>query len=267
MNNAQSIIDEFVASAWAKWGLPSGLVLLLPHGYEGQGPNHSNAHLERFLQLAAEDNLRVIYPSTAAQYFHALREQADSLNTSPRPLIVMTGKSLLRHPLASVDARELTEGAFQAVLDDARAAKQRSSIRRVVFCSGKVALDLIGSEAYANAADIAVLRIEGVYPFPAERVASALKQYRNAREVVWVQEEPRNRGAWTFIEPRIRALLDGDTRLLYVGRPDWPSPAEGSPAQHRANQAEIVRRAFAEVEENEAPASLERPMREVTHVR
>ncbi len=247
VNNAQSVVDEFLASGCAKWGQRSGLVLLLPHGYEGQGPDHSNAHLERFLQLAADDNIRVVYCTTSGQYFHLLRRQAALLRADPRPLVVMTAKSLLRHPLAAVALRELAEGAFQPVLDDPRAASRPEAVQRVVICSGKVFADLAASEQYASAEQVAIVRVEELYPFPARRLSAVLARYQWAEEVAWLQEEPRNRGAWSFVAPRLRPLLRPGVTLSYIGRPALPSPAVGSLVMHRQEQQRIIEAAFSRV--------------------
>ena len=240
INGGQVIVDEFVASGQAKWGLRSGLVLLLPHAWEGQGPDHSGGRLERFLQLAAEDNIRVANCTTAAQYFHLLRRQAASLRTDPCPLVVMTPKSLLRHPLAAARAGELVEATFRPVLGDARAAERPEAVRRVVLCSGKVWADVEGDERRAADESVAVVRLEELYPFPGEELRSILAAYPNADEIVWLQEEPRNMGAWTFVEPRLRDLLGPDRPLRYVGRPESASPAEGWADAHKLEQKRIV---------------------------
>jgi 2-oxoglutarate dehydrogenase E1 component len=216
------------------------LMLLLPHAWEGQGPDHSGGRLERFLQLAAEDNIRVANCTTASQYFHLLRRQAASLRDNPRPLVVMTPKSLLRQPLSAARAGELTEGAFCPVLDDARAARQRDQVRRVVLCSGKVWADVEGDPRRAQEESLALIRVEELYPFPADEVRRLLASYANAREVVWLQEEPRNMGAWSFVAPRLRALIGAGRTLRYVGRPEQASPAEGWPDAHAAEQRRIV---------------------------
>ncbi|HEY3082165.1 MAG TPA: 2-oxoglutarate dehydrogenase E1 component, partial [Chloroflexota bacterium] len=250
INSAQVIVDEFVASGQAKWGLISGLILLLPHGYEGQGPDHSSARPERFLELAAEENIRVVSPTTAGQYFHMLRRQAASLGPFARPLIVMTPKSLLRHPLAESPLAELSKGRFLPLLDDARAVKP-DKIRRLVLCSGKVWVDVEASPARAaprpegtrHPADLALLRVEELYPFPDEELRTLLARYRRVKEVVWLQEEPRNMGAWVFVAPRLRELI-GDRELRYVGRPEMASPAEGWGHAHAVEQRRIVEAVF-----------------------
>jgi len=247
-NAAQVIIDQFIASARVKWQETSGLVLLLPHGYEGQGPEHSSARLERFLQLAAEDNLRIANCTTAAQYFHLLRRQAALLKTAPRPLVVMTPKSLLRHPKAASPLAELAHGSFKPVLDDSQAGERAPEITRLILCSGKVYVDLVTSPHWEEARHVAIVRVEQLYPFPEEELRRVIDRYPNARDVVWLQEEPRNMGAWTFMEPRLRPLL-GDRALRYIGRPERASPAEGLADLHDQEQARIVTEAFEGVPE------------------
>jgi len=242
IDGAQVIVDEFVLSGQAKWGLMSGLVLLLPHAWEGQGPDHSSGRLERFLEQAAEDNICVANCSTAAQYFFLLRRQAASLGAA-RPLIVMTPKSLLRHPLAASRASELIEGGFQPVLDDANARKHPHRVRRVVLCSGHIWAEVEADTRRAEIDSLAVVRIEELYPFPAQPLADVLETYSEAREVIWLQEEPRNMGAWTFVAPRLGDLLDGRT-LRYVGRPDRASPAEGWAEAHAGEQHRIISELF-----------------------
>ncbi|MGH9174302.1 MAG: 2-oxoglutarate dehydrogenase E1 component, partial [Vicinamibacterales bacterium] len=203
-NSAQVIIDQFIVAAAAKWLQSSALVLLLPHGYEGQGPEHSSARLERFLQLCAGRNLRVANCTTSAQYFHLLRRQAATLVSDPRPLVVMTPKSLLRHPRAGSDLDDLVFGRFQPVLDDSAARERADSVTRVVLCSGKVYVDVVGHDAYAEAEGVAVVRLEELHPFPERELRAVLEGYPNLNEVIWLQEEPKNMGAWLVIAPRIR---------------------------------------------------------------
>jgi 2-oxoglutarate dehydrogenase E1 component len=251
-NGAQVMIDQYLAASYQKWGQTSGLTLLLPHGYEGQGPEHSSARLERYLQLCAQDNLRVVYPTTSAQYFHLLRRQAAFLGSEPRPLVVMSPKSLLRHPYAASTLEQLATGRFNPVLSDLPFGGSAEEVTRVVLCSGKVFVDLVGTgdEQRAERLSIegvdrvAVLRVEELYPFPGEEIREALGRLPGVREVVWVQEEPRNMGAWTFVEPRLRELL-GDLPLRYEGRPERASPAEGYAHRHAAEQMRIVRAALS----------------------
>jgi 2-oxoglutarate dehydrogenase E1 component len=246
-NVGQPMIDQFIVSGQAKWGQTSGLVLLLPHGYEGQGPEHSSARLERFLQLAGHENIRVANLTTAAQYFHLLRAQA-ALEDNKRPLIIMTPKSLLRHPMAASDPAAFTEGGFLPVLDDKEARERANSVERLILCSGKVYTELAGSDLREEAVDTAVARIELLYPFPEEQVRELIEGYPNLREILWVQEEPKNMGAWTFVEPRLRVLTDGEFPVRYVGKPARPSPAQGSARFHKEEHAGIVRAAFESVE-------------------
>ena len=238
MNGAQIVIDQFISSAEEKWGQHSGLVLLLPHGYEGQGPEHSSARLERFLTLCAEGNMQVIYPTTPAQYAHALRRQMK--NNPRKPLIVISPKSLLRHPMASSPVDELTNGRFEPVLLDVATS---NSVRRVIVTSGKVYYDLRQARDKANA-NVAIVRLEQFYPFPQPMLADALKSYPNATDVVWVQEEPRNMGAWPFLHERLAALLSDNQRLQYVGRPLAAAPATGSHHRHDDQQKALIARAL-----------------------
>jgi 2-oxoglutarate dehydrogenase E1 component len=247
-NGAQVIIDQFIAAAAAKWRQPSSIVLLLPHGYEGQGPEHSSARLERFLQLAAGRNLRVANCTSAGQYFHLLRRQAMSLSTDPRPLVVMTPKSLLRHPKAGSSLHELANGGFQPVIDDPQARDRADAVSRVVFCSGKVAIDLFSHEEYGNNPAVAIVRVEELHPFPEEAIQQILGNYRNAREIVWLQEEPKNMGAWSYVAPRLRELAGETLPLRHIGRPERASPAEGSSDAHGEEQGRIVTAAFAEAQ-------------------
>jgi 2-oxoglutarate dehydrogenase E1 component len=251
-NVGQPMIDQFIVSGQAKWGQTSGLVLLLPHGYEGQGPEHSSARLERYLQLAAHDNIRIANCTTAAQYFHLLRAQA-VLRDEQRPLILMTPKSLLRHPLAASNLEEFTEGKFRMVLDDEEMSESGrvESVERLILCTGKIYMELVGSEAREEDDVTAIARVEFLYPFPEEDVKAAIEGYPNLTEIVWVQEEPRNMGAWTFMEPRLRKLVDGQLPVRYVGKPLRPSPAQASKRFHDREHAEIVRAAFKEAEETE----------------
>jgi 2-oxoglutarate dehydrogenase E1 component len=245
-NVGQPMIDQFIVSGQAKWGQTSGLVLLLPHGYEGQGPEHSSARLERYLQLAAHENVRIANLTTAAQYFHLLRAQA-ALKDKKRPLVIMTPKSLLRHPMAASSLEDLSEGSFQPLLDDERARERAESVERLILCSGKIYTELAGSEYRDEAVDTAIARIELLYPFPEQRVKDVIEGYPNLREVLWVQEEPKNMGAWTFVEPLLREITRGELPVLYVGKPPRPSPAQGSAKFHKQEHAAVVRSAFENV--------------------
>ena len=246
-NAAQVIIDSFVTTARSKWGLTSSLVLLLPHGYEGQGPDHSSARLERFLQMAAEGNLRVAISTTAAQYFHLLRRQAKLMAVDPRPLVLLSPKSLLRHPLASSSPEELSRGTFLPVMDDAEAREGREMVRRLILCSGKIFTELVagrGDAKESGAPPSAIVRLEELYPFPEEELRGVLQGYPGLQEVVWAQEEPENMGAWAFVAPRLRDLLGTKLPLRYAGRPERASPAEGSHQWHAREQRRIVREAL-----------------------
>jgi 2-oxoglutarate dehydrogenase E1 component len=241
-------------SGEAKWGLRSGLILLLPHAWEGQGPDHSGGRLERFLQLAAEDNIRIANCTTAAQYFLLLRRQAALLRSDPRPLIVMTPKSLLRHRLALARPSDLTAGEFRPVLDDAQAAERPERVRRVILCSGKVWADVETDARRAEDETLAVVRLEELYPFPGEQVENLLRGYSQAEELIWLQEEPRNAGAWTYVEPRLRELLGAEQELRYVGRPERASPAEGWSDDHAAEQRRLIDAIFVPRESSGLPA-------------
>ncbi len=245
INTAQAIIDEYVVSGYAKWEQTPSLVLLLPHGHEGQGPDHSSGRLERFLQLAAKTNIRIAYPTTAAQYFHLLRRQAALLQTDPLPLIVMTPKSLLRHPLSASTLTELAEQSWRAVIDDPNSSDDNAaSVRRLVLCSGKVYVDLVAVQQEQPDFAVAVARVEQLYSFPAAEIEAVLTRYPNLEEVVWLQEEPANMGAWEFMRWRLDELINGRWPLRYIGRPRRASPAEGSGAWHRRNQKAITEHAF-----------------------
>ncbi|MFL5955545.1 MAG: 2-oxoglutarate dehydrogenase E1 component [Gaiellaceae bacterium] len=238
-NGAQIVIDQFISSALSKWRETSRLTLLLPHGYEGNGPEHSSARLERFLQLAAQENIRIVNCTTAAQYFHLLRRQA--LDATGRPLVVVTPKGLLRLKDATSTLAELAEGSFQPVLDDARADKE--NVRRLVLCAGKVYYDLVGHEARAQADRVAVARVEQLYPFPSDHVRALVASYPALDEVVWAQEEPQNMGPWRSIRHRLEEAAGG-VPLRFVGRPWRASPSEGYPTAHLIEQDRIARDAL-----------------------
>ena len=220
-NGAQVIIDQFICSAESKWGRASGLVMLLPHGYEGMGPEHSSARLERYLQLCAEDNIQVVNATTPAQFFHLLRRQIK--RDFRKPLVVMSPKSLLRAKVAVSTVQELVEGRFHEVVDDSIDAEK---VKRVLICSGKVYYDLVNQREKAEKVrEVAILRLEQIYPWPVEALKAALGRYRNAREWVWVQEESQNMGAWSFVAPRFQEILG--QAIQYVGRDASASPASG----------------------------------------
>jgi 2-oxoglutarate dehydrogenase E1 component len=234
-NGAQVLFDQFVASAEAKWQRCSGLVCLLPHGYEGQGPEHSSARLERFLQLCADNNMQVVYPTTPAQIFHLLRRQMK--RNFRKPLIVMSPKSLLRLPNAISRVKELTNDGFYRVLDDPE-IRDRDRVSRIILCTGKIYYDLLAHREQVNRKDVALVRIEQLYPFPESVITDVLKRYAAADEVVWVQEEPKNMGAYRFVQAMLKDRLELD--LPYVGRESKPSPAVASERMHKQEQEKIL---------------------------
>jgi 2-oxoglutarate dehydrogenase E1 component len=242
-NGAQVIIDQFICSGESKWLRMDGLVMLLPHGYEGQGPEHSSARLERYLQLSAEDNWQVVVPTTPANYFHALRRQVR--RSFRKPLVVMTPKSLLRHKECVSTLADFGRGtSFKRILAETDPLAEDIKVRRVILCSGKVYFDLVAERRKRKIDDIAILRIEQLYPFPFSRLGVRLSQYPNA-EVVWCQEEPENMGAWYFVDRRIERALSGTSaRPIYIGRPEAASPATGSARTHVKEQADLVDRAL-----------------------
>ncbi|MCI0395849.1 MAG: 2-oxoglutarate dehydrogenase E1 component, partial [Chloroflexi bacterium] len=218
--------------------------LLLPHGYEGQGPDHSTGRLERFLQMAANTNMRIAVPTTAGQYFHLLRRQAALLKTDPLPLIVMTPKSLLRHPLAASPPRELAEGQWRPVIGDPQATERPEEIRRLIFCSGKVSVDLVSLDEAQRDPRVAIARVEQLYAFPRAEIEAVLDYYPKLEEVVWLQEEPANMGAWPYMRSYLEDVIQNRWPLRTIGRPDRASPAEGSFSWHQRNQRAIVEEAF-----------------------
>jgi multifunctional 2-oxoglutarate metabolism enzyme len=247
VNGAQIIIDQFLVSAEAKWNQPSGLVLLLPHGFEGQGPEHSSARIERFLQLCAENNIQVCNCTTPAQYFHLLRRQmygGPDRRGIRKPLVVFTPKSLLRHPKAVSSTGDLTSGSFQEVIGDSTAVG--NNIHRVLMCSGKVYYDLLAKREETGRNDVAIIRLEQLYPFPLQRLNDVLRRYSDMAEVYWVQEEPENMGAWNFVEEQLQELITSKRRTLkYVGRALAASPAAGAHKVHAEQQSHLVEEAFA----------------------
>jgi 2-oxoglutarate dehydrogenase E1 component len=246
-NGAQVIIDQFITSAHAKWQRMSGLVLLLPHGYEGQGPEHSSARVERFLQSCADDAIQVVNCTTPAQYFHVLRRQMRRAYRSP--LIIFTPKSLLRKASAMSRPEDLSNGRFQRVLDDPRALEQPDRVRRVVICSGKVYYDLL-EERERRMTDpdlVALVRLEQLYPWPRTEIAGVIERYRNASCVMWAQEEPSNMGGWVFVRERIQGELRPTQRLAYAGRRESASPATGSMRIHRDEQSALINHVFARI--------------------
>jgi 2-oxoglutarate dehydrogenase E1 component len=237
-NAGQVIVDTFIVSGEAKWGQTSRLTLLLPHGYEGSGPEHSSARIERFLALAAEGNIRIANPTTAAQYFHLLRRQA--LIRKPRPLIVFTPKGLLRLGEAAASPEELTEGHFHFILDDPRADDRREKVERLVLCTGKIYFDMDTSERREEAEKVAIARVELLYPFAKDQLAKLIATYPNLKEIVWVQEEPRNMGCWKVMSRRLPDVIPEGVELGYIGRPTRASPGEGYSVSHAREQDRIV---------------------------
>jgi len=244
INNAQSVIDEFLLSGRAKWGLTPSLVLLLPHGNEGMGPDHSSGRIERFLALAAEINVRIAYPSTAAQYFHLLRRQALLLKTDPLPMVIFTPKGLLRHPLTASSPHEFTTGGWQRVMDDQNLPGNKTDVKNLTLCSGRIFVDLVTSDLRKENPDDAIVRVEQLYPFPKKELEEILAGYPNLERLIWVQEEPLNMGAWNYLRPHLRQITDDRLTLHYVGRPESSSPAEGSSTLYRINQGSLIEQAF-----------------------
>jgi len=244
-NGAQVVIDQFIAAGAAKWGQLSGLTLFLPHGQDGQGPEHASARLERYLQLCAQDNMRVTQPTTPAQLFHLLRMQAAVFDR--RPLVVMTPKSLLRHPEAVSTLDELATGAFREILVDTQVEPSRvSNVERVIVSSGKVYFDLLEQRRTSGVDDTPLIRVEQLYPFPSRQLAAEFARYPNLKTVVWCQEESRNQGAWSFVEPQLREILPSAAQLRYAGPAASASTAPGYHAVHAARQAALISSAFAE---------------------
>jgi 2-oxoglutarate dehydrogenase E1 component len=237
-NGAQIVIDQFLAAAEDKWFLLSGLVLLLPHGFEGQGPEHSSARIERFLQLAAEDNFQIAQPSTAAQYFHLLRRQA--LRAWRKPLVVFTPKSMLRHPDAASPLERFGKARFEAVLPD----REVASARRVLVASGKILHELRAERTKRKIDDVAIVGLEQLYPFPEGELAAELGRYPGARDVLWVQEEPGNMGAFFYVDPILERLAKGKS-VRSVKRTASASPATGSGKAHAVEQKTLLQLAFA----------------------
>ncbi|WP_096434970.1 2-oxoglutarate dehydrogenase E1 component [Alteribacter populi] len=246
-NGAQVIFDQFVSGGRAKWGQKSGLVLLLPHGFEGQGPEHSSGRVERFLQLAAENNWHVTNVTSAAQYFHLLRRQATILEKDEvRPLVVMTPKSLLRHGKVISASEELTNGMFQPILEQPGLAENPEQVKRLVFTTGKLAIDLAeATEDLEDKDTVHIVRVEEIYPFPRQAVEELKEKYPNAKEWVWAQEEPSNMGAWHYVFPHLRNLAEDHADVLYIGRRRRSAPAEGDPKAHKQDQQRIVEDALS----------------------
>jgi 2-oxoglutarate dehydrogenase E1 component len=240
-NAAQVIIDNFIVASYEKWQLPNSLVLLLPHGYEGQGPEHSSARLERFLILCAENNMQVCNVTTPAQYFHLLRRQIKS--AMKIPLVIMTPKSLLRHPDAKSSKEEFIKGKFKEVIDDV-SIKNKKSVDRILLTSGKVYYNLLKHRDENKIKNTAIIRLEQFYPYPAKQITKALSSYSSVKEITWVQEEPKNMGAWNFLSQRLIENVPGKCNLDFVGRPESASPAVGSSRISTQQQKKLVKDAF-----------------------
>ncbi|HOZ94722.1 MAG TPA: 2-oxoglutarate dehydrogenase E1 component [Ottowia sp.] len=243
-NGAQVVIDQFIASGEVKWGRVNGITLMLPHGYEGQGPEHSSARLERFMQLAADANMQIVQPTTASQIFHVLRRQM--VRNLRKPLVIFTPKSLLRNKDATSPLSEFTKGGFQTVLgeQDAAIAKNAAKVKRVIACSGKVYYDLVKKRSEAERSDVAIVRVEQLYPFPHKAFAAELKKYPNATDIVWCQDEPQNQGAWFFIQHNIHENMHEGQKLGYAGRAASASPAVGYAHLHQDQQKALIDAAF-----------------------
>ncbi len=242
-NGGQIVIDAYISASEQKWGLKSGLVMFLPHGYEGQGPDHSSARLERYLSLAGNENMRIVNPTTPAQLFHLLRRQM--LNPVRKPLIVLTPKGLLRHPECVSRLDDFVRGSFQEILDD---PLRPQDTKKIVLCSGRIYYDISAMRAKLKINDMAVIRVEQLYPFNKERLKSILEQYEGYKEVIWMQEEPANMGAWDFLRPQLREILPKQREAHYIGRERSASTAVGSHAVHKHEVAAIMHALFKEYE-------------------
>ncbi len=236
-NGAQVVIDQFIASAGSKWGLYCGLVMLLPHGYEGQGAEHSSARIERYMQLCAERNIQVCIPTTAAQIFHLLKRQIE--RPYPRPLIVMTPKSLLRHPLATSNMECFTRERFHTIIDD-QDKPEKASVSQIILCTGKVYFDLLETRRARGIQHISIIRLEQLYPFPRTEFDAMIASYPNAKTIVWCQEEPQNQGAWDQIKHRFSRLHKSGREIYYVGRQSAAAPATGFHRVHAEEQEKLV---------------------------
>lgn len=244
VNNAQSIIDEYISSGYSKWGIKSSLIMLLPHGYEGQGPNHSSAHLERYLSLCADSNLRVIYPTKSVQYFHALRMQSKEI-LNKTPMIIMTPKSLLRHPFAASEIREFTEDNFKKIIT--YLPKSKNKINNLILCSGKIIIDLLDDELNSLSSNSAIISVEELYPFPKNEIINFLKKHKDINRFIWIQEEPKNRGAWQFVSNQLdKASLTNDFELEYCGSIQRASTSVGTSDLHKV-QTETIAKLFKDI--------------------
>jgi 2-oxoglutarate dehydrogenase E1 component len=245
VNGASTIIDQFLVAAEDKWDQTSGLVMLLPHGYEGQGPEHSSARLERFMQLAADNNMQIVQPTTASQIFHLLRRQM--VRMFRKPLVIMTPKSLLRNKDATSPLVEFTKGEFRTVIGEQSADVDAAKVKRVIACSGKVYYDLVKKRDERKSGDVAIIRVEQLYPFPHKAFAAEMKKYAGATEIVWCQDEPQNQGAWFFVQHYIHENMLEGQRLGYAGRPASASPAVGYAHLHQEQQKALLDQAFGKL--------------------
>jgi 2-oxoglutarate dehydrogenase E1 component len=243
-NGAQVVIDQFIASGEVKWGRVNGITLMLPHGYEGQGPEHSSARVERFMQLAADTNMQIVQPTTASQIFHVLRRQM--VRDLRKPLVIFTPKSLLRNKDATSPVSEFTKGNFQTVIGDTRELKAEK-VRRVIACSGKVYYDLVKKREEKGADDVAIVRVEQLYPFPHKTFGAEIRKYPKASEIVWCQDEPQNQGAWFFIQHNIHENMEIGQKLGYAGRAASASPAVGYSHLHQDQQKALIEAAFGKL--------------------
>jgi 2-oxoglutarate dehydrogenase E1 component len=242
-NGAQIVIDQFITSGEAKWGRQCGLTLMLPHGYEGQGPEHSSARVERFLQLCADNNIQVVQPTNGAQIFHVLRRQM--IRPFRKPLVIFTPKSLLRNKDATSDLDDFVNGRFLPVIGEQDASIDADGVKRVLVCSGKVYYDIVHARAAAGRGDVAILRVEQLYPFAHKAFQAELQKYKNARELVWVQDEPQNQGAWFYVQHHLYENMAEGQKLGYAGRPASASPAVGYLAKHQEQQKNLLEQALA----------------------
>jgi len=245
VNGAQVLVDQFISSGEVKWGRQSGLTLMLPHGYEGQGPEHSSARLERFLQLAADNNMQVVQPTSAAQIFHLLRRQM--IRLFRKPLVIMTPKSLLRAKDATSDLSELAKGEFRTVIGETDPAIDAKKVKRVIGCSGKVYYDLVNARNEREDQEVAIFRIEQLYPFPHKSLAAELKRYPALTEVVWCQDEPANQGPWFYVQHHVLENMTDGQKLAYAGRAASASPAVGYYAKHSEQQKALIEQAFGKL--------------------
>lgn len=245
VNGAQVVIDQFIVSGEAKWGRQSGLTLMLPHGYEGQGPEHSSARIERFLQLCADNNIQVVQPTNAAQIFHLLRRQM--IRQFRKPLVIMTPKSLLRNKDAGSPLKDLASSRFKPVIGEVNESIDPASVKRVLVCSGKVYYDLVNARTEREANNVAILRVEQLYPFAHKTFDAELRKYSKATEVVWVQDEPQNQGPWFYVEHHLYENLVKGQKLAYAGRAASASPAVGYMAKHIEQQKALIDQAFGRI--------------------